>query len=303
VSPGGTTRVAAVLGWPVAHTLSPAMHNAAFAAMGLDWTYVALPVRPESLPAAIAGARALSLGGLSITIPHKVAVIPLLDGLLESAERVGAVNTVVFRDGRALGANTDGDGFLRSVGEEAGFAPAGARVAVIGSGGAARGVALAAAAAGAAAIRVASRSAEQANAIALDAALCNPGAITSVQPLDGALWDADEAPFDLVVQATPLGMAKSPGDPAWEQAITVFDRLLPPDCSGTILSDLVYRPALTPLLTVGASRGGRLHGGLGMLVHQGALALELWTGLPAPVGAMRAAAEQALTATSPTHAT
>ena len=274
---GAHTRLAAVIGSPVRHSLSPAMHNAAFRACGLDWIYVAFEVAPDGVPAAFAGARALRLGGLSVTIPHKAAAAAEVDELSPAAEAVGAVNTVVpVGDGRLRGENTDGAGFLASLADE-GFDPAGRRCVVIGAGGAARAVVHALGQAGAADVVVVNRSPDR--ALAAVALAGGVGRVGSA---------ADVAGADLVVNATPLGLTGADLD-----ALPVDPGLLGP---GQLVLDLVPNPAVTPLMEAARSRGARAAGGLGMLVHQGALAFELWTGHPAPVAAMRAAAMGALVA-------
>lgn len=251
------------------------MHNAAFAELDLDWIYVAFEVVPGQVPAAFAGARALGLGGLSVTIPHKAAALAEVDEAAPAARAVGAVNTVVFLDdGRLVGENTDGSGFLASLADE-GFHPAGRRCAVVGAGGAARAVVHALAGAGALEVVVVNRSPERAEVTASLAGAA--GRVGAAADLEGV---------DLVVNATPLGLAG--GDP---------DVLpLDPDLLGTgqLVVDLVPNPAVTPLMRAARARGARVAGGLGMLVHQGALAFEMWTGRPAPLGVMRSAAEQAL---------
>lgn len=274
--PGAHTRLAAVIGSPVRHSLSPAMHNAAFAELGLDWVYVACEVAPGSVGPAFAGARALGLGGLSVTIPHKAAALAEVDELTPTARAVGAVNTVVPRGGgRLLGENTDGPGFLASLADE-GFQPAGRHCAVIGAGGAARAVVHALAGAGAAEVVVVNRSTDRAEETA--------GLAGSAGRVGVA---ADVKQADLVVNATPLGLAG--GEPT---QLPVSPDLLG---DGQLVVDLVPNPAVTPLMRAARERGARVAGGVGMLVHQGALAFELWTGRPAPLGVMRAAAVQALT--------
>jgi shikimate dehydrogenase len=272
---GAHTRLAAVIGSPVRHSLSPAMHNAAFRELELDWVYLAFEVAPDSLPAAFTGVRALGLGGLSVTIPHKGSALAQVDEVTAAARAVGAVNTVVRRtDGGLVGENTDGPGFLRSLSDE-GFDPAGRRCAVLGAGGAARTLVHALAGAGAAEVVVLNRTPERAEAAAALA-----GAVGRV----GAAADVEGV--DLVVNATPLGLAGTDPD-----ALPVDPGLLGP---GQLLVDLVPNPAVTPLMGAARARGARVAGGLGMLVHQGALAFELWTGRPGPLGVMRAAAVQAL---------
>ena len=272
---GARTRLAAVIGSPVRHSLSPAMHNAAFAELGLDWVYVACEVAPGAVPAAFVGARALGFGGLSVTIPHKAAALAEVDEATAVARAVGAVNTVVpRRDGRLLGENTDGPGFLASLADE-GFDPAGRPCAVLGAGGAARAVVHALAGAGAKEVVVINRTALRAEEVATLAATA--GRVGT---------PADVEAVDLVVNATPLGLAGSDGD-----ALPLDPDLLGPR---QLVVDLVPNPAVTALMREALARGARVAGGLGMLVHQGALAFELWTGRPAPVEVMRAAAVQAV---------
>lgn len=251
------------------------MHNAAFDAAGLDWTFLAFEVAPGALSAALAGARALHFGGLSVTIPHKAAAVAEVDELSGDALAIGAVNTVVpVGGGRLRGENTDGAGFLRSLADE-GLDPAGRRCLVAGAGGAARAVIHALAGAGAADVAVVNRSRPRAEA----AVGLAPGVARIGSP-------ADVADADLVVNATPLGL-----DGAGLDALPVDPGLLRP---GQLLVDLIPNPAVTPLMDAARGRGARTAGGLGMLVHQGALAFELWTGRSPPVAVMRAAAADAL---------
>lgn len=275
---GSDTRLAAVIGFPVRHSLSPAMHNAAFRALDLDWIYVACEVAPGGVGAAFAGARALGFGGLSVTIPHKAAALEAVDEATDAARAVGAVNTVVpTGDGRLRGDNTDGAGFLGSLADE-GFDPTGRTCAVLGAGGAARAVVHALAAAGALEIVVINRTPAHAEAAAALAGAA--GRVGSA---------ADVLRADLVVNATPLGLAG--------RASTGADELpIDPELLGDrhLVVDLVPNPAVTPLMRAARVRGAAVAGGIGMLVHQGALAFELWTGRPAPVAVMRAAAVQAL---------
>ena len=271
---GAHTRLAAVIGFPVRHSLSPAMHNAAFGELGLDWVYVAFEVAPEAVPAAFAGARALDIRGLSVTIPHKAAALAEVDDVSPVARAVGAVNCVVpDGEGGLLGDNTDGAGFLASLADE-GFAPAGRRCAVLGAGGAARAVVHALAGAGAAEVVVVNRTPQRAEETA------------SLAGAAGRIGTAaDVEHVDLVVNATPLGLAG-----AGAESLPLDPELFGP---GQLLVDLVPNPAITALMRAARARGAQVAGGLGMLVHQGALAFELWTGHPAPLGVMRAAAAQA----------
>jgi shikimate dehydrogenase len=272
---GAKTRLAAVIGYPVRHSLSPAMHNAAFAELGLDWVYVAFEVAPGAVDAAFAGVRALNLGGLSVTIPHKAAALDAVDEATDAARAVGAVNTVVpLVDGALRGANTDGAGFLASLVDE-GFNPRGRICVVLGAGGAARAVVHALAGAGAAEVVVVNRTPARAEATA---ALAGATGRVGVP--------ADVTGADLVVNATPLGLAGAGSD-----ALPVDPELLR---QGQLVVDLIPNPAVTPLMAAAQARGAAVAGGVGMLVHQGALAFELWTGRPAPLDVMRAAAVRAL---------
>ncbi|MGH9277071.1 MAG: shikimate dehydrogenase [Acidimicrobiales bacterium] len=267
------TRLAAVIGHPVGHSLSPAMHNAAFRARRLDWAYVAFDVTPDALAAAVSGMRAFGLGGLSVTIPHKEGVARLVDELSGTAEALGAVNTVVAgQNGRLRGENTDGAGFLRALREGDGFDPAHRRCLVVGAGGAARAVVKALADAGASEVVVANRTRSRAEAIVGLAGDC--GRV-------GVAEEAGEA--DLVVNATPAGMAGS----GLEDALPLDPAHLGP---GQLVVDLVPNPAITPLIEAARERGATAANGLGMLVHQAALAFRFWTGEDAPVDVMARAA-------------
>jgi shikimate dehydrogenase len=272
---GGATRVAALLGWPVAHSLSPVVHNAAFEALAMDWTYVALPVQPGDVPAAVAGIHALGLAGANVTMPHKEAVADAMDELTEDADRLHAVNTIEIGADRLVGHNTDAPGFARFLERDAGFDPAGKTALVFGAGGAARACALAVARAGLTRIVVALR--EPARAAPLAAAL--DGLPTEVEAI--AFDDAADATADLVVNATPLG--------AHGEALALPK--LGPD---GLFVDLLYRPAVTPAQQAARAAGAQALGGLGLLLHQAALSFELWTGRPAPLEVMSAAAIAAL---------
>ena len=272
----GNTRLAILIGDPVRHSLSPVIHNAAFAACGLDWVFLACEVPEGRVPEALAGATALGIEGLSVTMPHKAAVAAAVDELSGAAHLLGAVNCVSRHGDRLVGHNTDGGGFTDALAGEAGWSAAGCRCVVLGAGGAARAVTLALADAGAAEVAIVNRTA--ANAIAAAALAGDRGRVAE---------PGEVGNFDLVVNATPLGMhgysdAPMPLDPA----------LLRPD---QLLVDLVYEPAETALLAAARQRGLRAFNGVHMLVHQAARAFELWTGTEAPVEAMTAATTAALT--------
>ena len=270
----GETRTVGVIGWPVEHSLSPAIHNAAFAALGLDWIDVPMPVEPGRLPQAIWGLRALGFVGANVTMPHKTEATELMDAATSDAERLRAVNTIAVEEGNLVGHNTDGPGFERFLHRDVGFEAGGSHAVVFGAGGAARAVALALARAGVARVTVAARDPKRA------------------QPLVDLVIDegvdADAVAFEaaapggagLIVNATPLGRRG--------------ERLhLPPLGPETVAVDLLY-PEVTPLQEAVTAAGGRAFGGLGLLLHQAALSFELWTGREAPLEAMRAAAQAAI---------
>jgi len=262
----GSTRIVGVIGDPVGHSRSPAMHNAAFDALELDWVYVAFPVRRGEGAAAVRAVATLGLAGLNITMPHKADAAAACHDLSSEAAALGTVNTVVNADGTLAGHSTDGDGFRRAVDDE-GIAVAGQRAVVVGAGGAGRAITHALGRAGAH-VTVAARRPDAARS----AASLAPG---------GAAIALDELAvehFDVVVNATPIGMDGEPPP---------FDTALLHD--GQFVFDTVY-PVETPLLREARARGVRAAGGLGMLVHQGALSFSLWTGVEPPLEVMRAAA-------------
>jgi shikimate dehydrogenase len=269
VTPGGATRVAGIIGDPVSHSRSPAIHNAAFAASGIDWVFVAFAVPRGMAARALDGVRALDIAGLSVTMPHKSDAAGACDELTPSAAALGAVNTVVARDRALLGDSTDGEGLLRSLHDE-GVDPTGMRVVVLGAGGAARAIVHALGGQGAS-VTVAARRLDAAEAAA---ALTPAGAAISMDTVGGAV-----AACDVLVNATPLGMrGERPPFPA--EALT----------GRRLVVDTVYHPAATPLLEEARARGVPHANGLGMLVHQAAIAFETFTGAPAPLDVMRAAA-------------
>jgi shikimate dehydrogenase len=270
--PTAASKVVGVIGDPVAHSLSPRLHNAAFDALGLDWVSVAFPVRAGMTAGALSAMRALEIVGLSVTMPHKEPAFAAVDDSTEVARRLEAVNCLTWRDGTLVGDSTDGEGFLAALRRAAGFDPRGRRCLVIGAGGAARAVILALADAGATDVAVVNRTAARA---ARAAALAgSAGRVGSGE---------DVAHAELVVQATPIGMA---GGNAGSDALPFELSSLH---SGQVVVDLVYNPLETALLAGARAAGAEAVTGLGMLVHQAALALERWTGLGVPVEAMWAA--------------
>lgn len=278
----GKTTLCALLGHPVAHSASPRMQNAAFAALGLDWVYVPWAVPPAAFPKTLETLRALeNFGGANITIPHKEAALESMDELSPEARYIRAVNTIVPREGILVGHNTDGEGFVSSLREEAGEEPRGKRVGLVGAGGGAKAVAYALARAGVAELRVFNRSQERARSLVghletlfQDLEILALG-LQHLQPdILGQL--------DVLVNATPVGM--EPSDPP------LFDYGIVPE--KLFVCDLIYRPSETPLLAAARARGCRILNGFGMLLYQGVRAFELWTGRKAPVSIMRHALAQ-----------
>ncbi len=262
----GTTKVAAVIGSPVRHSRSPRIHNAAFAAAGLDWVYVALEVQRGGGFDAVRALPTLGIGGINVTMPHKADAARACDHLTETAAALGSVNTVVVNaDGSTRGDSTDGEGFLRSV-ADAGLDVAGRTVLVLGAGGAAHAVAAALVTKGAQ-VRVAARREHAAAEL-----------VARVPGVEVAPWpETGSADTEVVVNATPIGMgsdATVPIQPRVDQWVV----------------DLVYHPVETAFLAEARRVGAHRVGGLGMLVHQAALSFEQWTGVAAPLAAMFEAA-------------
>lgn len=269
----GATRLAGVIGSPVRHSRSPQLVNAAFAAAGLDWTYLAFEVAAGGGAAAVEAMRTLGLGGLSVTMPHKHDVIAALDRLTPDAAALDAVNCIAWEDDQLVGHNTDGDGLLDALAADQGLRPDGLACVVLGAGGAARSVIRALASAGAADVAVVNRTVTKAESAAALAG--------SVGRVGG---DADVAAADLVINATSVGMGAAPGDAS---ATPVDPSLLR---AGQTVVDLVYLPLRTPLLAQAEAVGATTVDGIGMLVHQAARAVALWTGTVPDVAAMDAAA-------------
>ena len=272
----GKTRMFCVLGHPVGHSLSPAMQNAALREMGVDGVYVACDVTPEGLADAVRGLQALGAGGVNCTIPHKEALLALMDELSGDAELIGAVNTIVFREGRRIGYNTDAPGFLAALRAE-GVEPEGAEVVVLGSGGSARAVVVALARCGAR-VTVANRTVARAEELAREMSdRLGTSGIEALPMEADALRPAVER-ATLIVNTTSLGMS-----PHTERMPPVPVEALHP---GLFVYYLIYNPLETALLRTARARGARGAHGAGMLARQGALALELWTGQPAPAELM-----------------
>ena len=291
------TRYCAVLGHPIRHSASPAMHNAALRTLGLNWRYLAFDVHPDDLPAALAGFRAQKILGLNLTVPHKLLAVNLVDDLDDSARRWGAVNTIRFEapgsDGtprglaetdpetageiRMRGFNTDADAITRTLKEDLGFEPEGASAVVLGAGGAGQTAALKLAEDGVKRLWLVNRTRAKAEAVAAETRRRHPDLA-----VDLGYPEQDTA--DLLLNATSLGLRETDPLP-WDE------RELPLDRVGRVF-DMIYRPAETPLLRAARESGRSAANGLGMLLYQGARALEIWTGKPAPEAVMREALEK-----------
>ncbi|KZS47623.1 shikimate dehydrogenase [Paenibacillus glucanolyticus] len=264
-----------VMGDPIGHSKSPAMHNAAITALGLSGAYVPLHVRPEGLGEAIQAVKALGFRGVNVTIPHKVEVMKYLDVVDEGARQIGAVNTIVNDNGTLKGYNTDGIGYVRSLKDEACPDLKGKRIVVLGAGGAARGIIYALIGEKPETISIVNRTAAKALALAEE--------WSSLADLRGYGEDyAEEALLtaDVIINTTSVGMFPRISE------IPIPQGHIP---EGIVVSDLIYNPLKTELLRQGELRQCTVHGGLGMFINQGAYALEYWTGLTAPVQAMKEA--------------
>lgn len=281
----GKTRLCGLIGDPVEHTMSPAMHNAAFARMGLDYVYAPFRVKKDDLAQAIDGMRALNIRGLNVTIPHKVNVIPRLDKLDSLAEKIGAVNTIVNDDGVLKGYNTDASGFLKTL-RERGIEPEGKMVVVLGAGGASRAISFILAESGARLV-ILNRIEELDWAEELARRISQAGhKDTKALELNRENLTAVLQPADVLVNATSLGMT-----PHTDQT-PLPASLLRPDLT---VFDIVYNPVKTRLLREAEAAGAQAIGGLDMLVGQGALAFEMWTGIKAPAELMKTEALKLLT--------
>jgi shikimate dehydrogenase len=283
---GGHARLLGLFGNPVSHSVSPAMHNAAFAHVKKNCYYGAFAIEPTHLKAAVESIRALGMLGVNVTIPYKEAVLEHLDEVANTAAKVGAVNTIVNRGGRLIGYNTDGWGFLSSL-EEVGVKPVGLQAVVLGAGGAARAIAAHLAMAGARRVIISNRTPQRAEELAVHVRAAAPD--TDIRAVEAFSREERDALMDagLVVNCTPQGMK---GENEGTSPVSDIN-LLP---QRAVVYDTVYTPMETQLLKDARLRGLRVVGGLGMLVHQGACAWEYWFGRRGPVGVMYHAARVAL---------
>lgn len=278
----GSTRIVGVFGAPIAHTASPAMHNAAFAALKLNWVYVAFHVVPGDLRAALEGVRRLGMAGVNLTVPHKLLALDLVDEVDAPARQLGAVNTIVVRHGKLHGYNTDGYGIVQGLRDAFRLSLKNKRVLVLGAGGAGRTIALTAGREGARTVTVANRTVARAEVIARE--LRRTGVTGCAVPLTCAgLADVMPA-VDVVINATSVGLKRG-------ESLGVKPTLFRP---GQFVYDTIYQPAETALLRTAARAGARTANGLSMLLHQGAQAFTLWTNRRAPVAVMRRALHAAV---------
>jgi shikimate dehydrogenase len=273
-TPNYKAELVGVFGHPVAENPTVVMHEAAFAAMGLNWRYLTIEVLPQDLEAAMNGLRAFNMRGINLTIPHKVAVLAYLDEVKPAAALMGAVNTVIRDGDRLVGENTDGKGFMTALTKDAGVDPRGKNVVVLGAGGAARSITVELALAGAARLTVVNRSVARGQELA---ALLN--ARTPVKA-EFAEWTgpyAVPAGTDILVNATSIGLFPNVDD----KPEIDFDSIT----RGMVVCDVIHTP-MTPFLAEAQKRGAQIVDGLGMLVYQGAIGFKLWTGFDAPVKVM-----------------
>ncbi len=275
------TSTVGIIGYPLRHSASPAFQQAAFDHLGIDAKYLAWETPPDAIAERMESLRGPGVLGANVTVPHKQAVVPFLDEVSQAAQDTGAVNTIVNREGRLTGHNTDVTGFLRALQEDAGFQAQGKRALVLGAGGSARAVVYGLLKEGAGQVTIANRTVERAHRLI--------EALGSPRNANAVLLEPTELSngWDLIVNCTTLGMRHAPGE---------NETPLPGDAipANSLVYDLVYNPEETPLLQAAAKAGARTLGGLPMLIYQGAEAFRLWTGREAPVEVMFQAARRAL---------
>lgn len=278
------TKILGIFGYPISHSISPAMHNAAIKALGLDMIYISFEVKPSELKQAVMMIEGAGMVGVNITIPHKEAVIKFLDDISEEAKLIGAVNTIVNKKGRLIGHNTDGYGYISSLKQEWKFNPKGKNIIILGAGGAARGILAALAKKGAKSITVANRTLSRAVALVKAFKKKFPSVKFAAIGLDKNILKVCFQDANLLINTTSVGMKQ-------RKALQIPLETLP---KTAVVSDIVYNPLQTLLLKKAKALKLATHGGLGMLVHQGARSFKLWTGIDAPIDIMRKAALKAL---------
>jgi shikimate dehydrogenase len=278
----GSTKIVGVYGSPIAHTASPAMHNAAFDALGMNWAYLAFHVDPRNLGSALTGARDMGFGGVNLTVPHKVLALEIVDEVDAEARKLGAVNTVVLHENHTVGFNTDGYGITHGLQEDFNLSVAGKKVLVLGAGGAGRAIAVQCGLNGASKIGLANRTPERLKPVIRElTAMKIPFQAWSLDPetIRAALEE-----FEVVINATSVGLQSGESLGLRSEFFT----------NHHYVYDTIYRPAETQLLRAARSAGASVANGLSMLLHQGVKAFEIWTGQTAPVAVMRRALRAAV---------
>jgi shikimate dehydrogenase len=273
----GATQIVGLFGWPVSHSLSPAMHNAAFAQLGLNWAYIPLPLAPEQVGQAIPSLQTFNFKGANVTIPHKQAVMRYLDHIDPAAQAIGAVNTIALKDDGVHGYNTDEYGFLQPL-LNTGFQPKNTHCLILGAGGAARATVFSLANAGAKSITVCNRTVERAAFLVDDLHASFPQVRLSSETLSQHTLKSVGQRVDLVVNTTSVGMSPQTQATPWPDDVP-----LPP----ALIYDLVYNPPETHFLQQAKAAGLQVIDGLDMLVYQGAKSFEIWTGQTPPIDLMR----------------
>ena len=278
----GSTQVVGVFGSPITHTASPAMHNAAFAALQMNWIYLAFAVAPQQFRSALLGARDMGMRGVNLTVPHKLVALEIVEDVDPEARRLGAINTIVIDNGKLRGFNTDGYGFVKAIKEDFNVSLRSKRVLVFGAGGAGRAIAVKCALEGATRIIVANRTPGRVDPITKEIA-------ATKSEVHAVALNAKEiarviGEVDLVVNATSVGLRE--GDSLGLNAGVFSPKLT--------VFDTIYRPAETELIKLAAEAGAKVSNGLSMLLHQGARSFELWTKRKAPLAVMRRALRSAV---------
>ncbi|MFD2116285.1 shikimate dehydrogenase [Paenibacillus yanchengensis] len=267
----------AVIGDPIVHSKSPIMMNRAFLETGINGVYVAFHIKDHALPDFVAGIRAMNIRGVNVTIPHKQAIMPLLDAIDPAAQAIGAVNTIVNDNGKLTGYNTDGIGYVRSLKQEAMPQLQGKKIVILGAGGAARGIVYALLQEQPEQIMLINRTVSKAEELGSSLqAYCMEGSV--LQACSPEQTERIIAQADLVINTTSTGMFPNVEETPLDTSLL---------SEHTVVSDLIYNPLTTKFLLTAADRGMKTHGGLGMFIYQGAYAFEYWTGVDAPVSAMR----------------
>lgn len=280
----GKTNIVGIFGYPVEHTLSPIMHNAAFTELGISCLYLPFRVKPENLKGALLAVRALNITGINLTIPHKVEVIKYLDEVTKEVTLIGSVNTVQHKDGKLIGHNTDGQGFVASLKQDMGFDPRGKNVLLIGAGGSSRAILAELIQKGVKSILITNRTSSRGIRLVQEFSEKFSQSILTFIPLSDIKEEKRLAETDLLVNTTSLGMKgeEIPGLPL---------DTLPSRC---VVYDIIYSPLRTRLIEAAASRGLVAQNGLGMLLHQGGLSFQIWAKRSPPLKIMREALIKAI---------